>query len=150
MKALVQRVTRASVTVDGRVTGAIGDGLLVLVGATHDDGGAQVRWLAAKVAGLRVFADEAGKMNRDVRQAGGGVLVVPQFTLYGDARHGKRPEFTGAARPEVAEPLFEAFCVELATLKVRVERGVFLVHMQVELLNDGPITLMIETPETLS
>ena len=150
MKALVQRVTRASVTVDGRVTGAIGDGLLVLVGATHDDGGAQVRWLAAKVAGLRVFADEAGKMNRDVRQAGGGVLVVPQFTLYGDARHGKRPEFTGAARPEVAEPLFEAFCVELATLAVRVERGVFRVHMQVELLNDGPITLMIETPETLS
>ena len=150
MRALVQRVTRASVTVDGRVTGAIGDGLLVLVGATHDDGGAQVRWLAAKVAGLRVFADEAGKMNRDVRQAGGGVLVVPQFTLYGDARHGKRPEFTAAARPEIAEPLFEAFCAELATLAVRVERGVFRVHMQVELLNDGPITLMIETPETLS
>lgn len=146
----MQRVTRVSVTVEGAVTGAIGAGLLVLLGATHDDGAPQVRWLAAKVAGLRVFADDAGKMNRDVREAGGGVLVVPQFTLYGDARHGKRPEFTAAARPEVAEPLYEHFCAELATLGVPVERGVFRAHMQVELLNDGPITLMIETPEALS
>ena len=150
MRALVQRVTRASVTVQGSVTGAIGAGLLVLLGATHDDGAPQLRWLAAKVAGLRVFADDAGKMNRDVREAGGGVLVVPQFTLYGDARHGKRPEFTAAARPEVAEPLYENFCAELAALGVPVERGVFRAHMQVELLNDGPITMMIETPEALS
>jgi D-tyrosyl-tRNA(Tyr) deacylase len=146
VRALVQRVTRASVTVDGAVRGAIDGGLLVLLGATHDDGEAETRWLAGRVAGLRVFADEAGKMNRDVREAGGAVLVVPQFTLYGDARHGRRPEFTAAARPEVAEPLFERFCAELAALAVRVERGVFRAHMQVELLNDGPITLMVESP----
>ncbi len=142
----MQRVTRASVTVEGRVTGAIGSGLLVLLGATHADGEADVCWLAAKVAGLRVFADAEGKMNRDVREAGGGVLVVPQFTLYGDARHGKRPEFTAAARPEVAEPLFERFCAELAALGVPVERGVFRAHMLVDLLNEGPVTLMIESP----
>ncbi len=146
----MQRVTRASVTVQGSVTGAIGAGLLLMIGATHDDGAPQVRWLAAKIAGLRVFADDAGKMNRDVREAGGGVLVIPQFTLYGDARHGKRPEFTAAARPEVAEPLYEHFCTELAALGVHVERGVFRAHMQVELLNDGPVTLMVETPEALA
>jgi D-tyrosyl-tRNA(Tyr) deacylase len=150
LRALVQRVTRASVTVEGSVTGAIDAGLLVLLGATHADGAAQVGWLAAKVAGLRVFADDAGKMNRDVREAGGGVLVVPQFTLYGDARYGKRPEFTAAARPEVAEPLYEHFCAEIAALGVHVERGVFRAHMQVELLNDGPVTLWLETPEALS
>ena len=146
MRALVQRVTHARVTVDQRVTGGIGTGLLVLLGATHTDGEAEVAWLAGKVAGLRVFADEAGKMNRDVREAGGGVLVVPQFTLYGDARHGRRPEFTAAARPEVAEPLFERFCTVLAGQGVTVERGVFRAHMAVELLNDGPVTIAIETP----
>ncbi len=148
MRALVQRVTHARVTVDQRVTGGIGTGLLVLLGATHTDGEAEVAWLAGKVAGLRVFADEAGKMNRDVREAGGGVLVVPQFTLYGDARHGRRPEFTAAARPEVAEPLFERFCTVLAGQGVTVERGVFRAHMAVELLNDGPVTIAIETPAT--
>lgn len=147
MKALVQRVAHASVTVEGTVTGRIGTGLLVLLGATHTDGDADVSWLAAKVAGLRVFADEAGKMNRDVREAGGGVLVVPQFTLYGDARHGKRPEFTAAARPEIAEPLYVRFCEELIALGVPVERGVFRAHMLVELLNEGPVTLMIESPQ---
>ncbi|MCE9626923.1 MAG: D-tyrosyl-tRNA(Tyr) deacylase [Candidatus Eisenbacteria bacterium] len=147
MKALVQRVAHASVTVEGTVTGRIGTGLLVLLGATHTDGDADVSWLAAKVAGLRVFADEAGKMNRDVREAGGGVLVVPQFTLYGDARHGKRPEFTAAARPEIAEPLYVRFCEELTALGVPVERGVFRAHMLVELLNEGPVTLMIESPQ---
>ena len=93
MRALVQRVTRARVTVAGQISGEIGGGLLVLLGATHTDGDREVQWLASKVAGLRVFNDDAGKMNRDVREAGGGVLVVPQFTLYGDARHGRRPEF---------------------------------------------------------
>lgn len=146
MRALAQRVARASVTVEGRVTGEIARGLLVLLGATHTDGEAEAAWLAAKVAGLRVFADDAGKMNRDVREAGGAVLVVPQFTLYGDARRGRRPEFTAAARPEVAEPLFESFCGRLAAEGVRVERGVFRAHMAVELLNDGPVTLLIETP----
>ncbi|MFN8588028.1 MAG: D-aminoacyl-tRNA deacylase [Candidatus Eisenbacteria bacterium] len=146
MRALVQRVSRASVTVDGRVTGAIERGLLVLLGATHDDGEADARWLAAKLAHLRVFADDAGKMNRDVCEAGGGVLVVPQFTLYGDARHGRRPEFTAAARPEVAEPLYETFCTCLAAEGVPVERGVFRVHMDVALVNDGPVTLWVESP----
>ena len=146
MRALVQRVARASVTVDGRVTGAIAGGLLVLVGATHGDGEPEARWLAGKVAGLRVFADGEGKMNLDVRDADGGCLVVPQFTLYGDARHGRRPEFTAAARPEHAEPLVDCFCSGLLAAGVHVERGVFRAHMQVELLNDGPVTLMLETP----
>ena len=118
----MQRVSRASVTVDSGVCGRIDRGLLVLVGATHSDGPAQADWLAAKVAGLRVFADDAGKMNRDVREAGGAVLVVPQFTLYGDARRGRRPEFTAAARPEHAEPLVERFCDTLVAGGVRVER----------------------------
>lgn len=146
MRALVQRVSRASVTVDGRVTGAIARGLLVLLGATHDDGEADARWLAAKLASLRIFPDDAGKMNRDVREAGGGALVVPQFTLYGDVRRGRRPEFTAAARPETAEPLYERFCALLAGEGVTVERGVFRAHMDVELVNDGPVTLALESP----
>lgn len=146
MRALVQRVTRARVTVAEKVTGEIAHGLLVLVGATHADGEVDARWLAGKVAGLRVFADDAGKMNRDVREAGGACLVVPQFTLYGDARHGRRPDFIAAAQPEKAEPLVERFCAELGAAGVKVERGVFRAHMQVELLNDGPVTLMLESP----
>ena len=142
----MQRVTRARVTVAAGVAGSIDRGLLVLLGATHDDAPAQAEWLAGKVAGLRVFADAAGKMNLDVREAGGAVLVVPQFTLYGDARYGRRPEFTAAARPEHAEPLVERFCAALASAGVRVERGVFRVHMEVELVNDGPVTLLVETP----
>ncbi len=149
MRALVQRVSRASVRVGAEVTGAIEGGLLVLLGATHADGEGAAVWLAGKVAGLRVFADTEGKMNLDVREAGGACLVVPQFTLYGDARHGRRPEFTAAARPEQAEPLVERFCAELQAAGVRVERGVFRAHMAVELINDGPITLMIETPTGL-
>jgi D-aminoacyl-tRNA deacylase len=146
VRALVQRVARASVSVEGRVRGEIGAGLLVLLGATHADGEADAHWLADKVAGLRVFADSQGKMNRDVRESGGACLVVPQFTLYGDARHGRRPEFTAAARPEVAEPLFERFCERLAALGMPVGRGVFRAHMSVELTNDGPVTLLIESP----
>jgi D-aminoacyl-tRNA deacylase len=146
MRTLVQRVSEASVTVAGEVTGAIGAGLLVLVGATHDDASADADWLARKVAGLRVFADDAGQMNRDVREAGGAVLVVPQFTLYGDARRGRRPDFIAAARPEQAEPLFERFCATLAGEGVRVERGRFRAHMRVTLVNDGPVTLAIESP----
>ncbi len=146
MRALVQRVTRARVTVEGRVSGEIGAGLLVLVGATHGDGEREAAWLAGKVAALRIFGDEAGLMNLDVRQARGAALVVPQFTLYGDARRGRRPDFTRAARPEAAEPLLGRFCALLAAEGVPVERGVFGAHMQVELLNDGPVTLMLETP----
>ena len=146
MRALVQRVERASVAVEGRVSGAIGRGLLVLLGATHDDGAREASWLAGKLTTLRIFADAEGKMNLDVRESGGAVLVVPQFTLYGDARRGRRPEFTAAARPEVAEPLFERFCRELEGQGVRVERGVFRAHMRVELVNDGPVTMLVETP----
>jgi D-tyrosyl-tRNA(Tyr) deacylase len=150
VRALVQRVTRARVTVEGSVTGEIAGGLLVLVGATHADGEADARWLAGKVAGLRVFADDAGKMNRDVREAGGACLVVPQFTLYGDARHGRRPDWIAAAPPERAAPLVERFCGELTAAGVPVERGVFRAHMQVELVNDGPVTLLLESPATPS
>lgn len=146
MRALVQRVARARVTVAGRVTGEIGPGLLVLLGAGPGDGEAEAAWLARKVTALRVFADEGGHMNRDVRETGGALLVVPQFTLYGDTRRGRRPDFTGAARPEAAEPLFERFCALAAGEGVPVARGVFGAHMEVELLNDGPVTLMIETP----
>ena len=146
MRALVQRVARASVSVEGEIRGEIGPGLLVLLGATHEDGEADARWLAEKIAGLRVFADAEGKMNRDVRESGGGCLVVPQFTLYGDARHGRRPDFTAAARPEVAEPLYEHLCTRLAALGVPIAQGVFRAHMLVELANDGPVTLLIDSP----
>jgi D-aminoacyl-tRNA deacylase len=146
MRALVQRVTRACVTVEGRVAGEIGPGLLVLLGAAHADGEDQAAWLARKLAGLRVFADPDGLMNLDVRQTGGAALVVPQFTLYGETRRGRRPDFTAAAAPAQAEPLFERFCTLLAAQGVPVQRGVFGAHMAVELLNDGPVTLLIETP----
>jgi D-tyrosyl-tRNA(Tyr) deacylase len=146
MRALVQRVTRAQVRVDGRPTGTIANGLLVLLGATHGDDPAAAEWLARKVAELRVFADGEGRMNLDVRQAGGAALVVPQFTLYGDARRGQRPDFVAAAAPEHAEPLFEELCTRLAEAGVEVARGVFGAHMEVELVNDGPVTLMIESP----
>lgn len=145
MRAFVQRVTRARVTVEGRVTGAIERGLLVLLGATHVDGEREADWLARKVAGLRVFEDDAGRMNLDLAAVGGRALVVPQFTLYGDARRGRRPDFIAAARPEHAEPLFERFCSTLAGAGLGVERGVFRAHMAVELVNDGPVSLMIET-----
>ena len=146
MRALIQRVTRASVTVDGRRVGEIGPGLLVLLGVTHADGAPEVEWLARRVGGLRVFADADGKMNLDLAASGGAALVVPQFTLYGDARRGQRPDFTAAARPEHAEPLCDAFCAALAASGVRVERGVFRAHMAVELVNDGPVTILVESP----
>jgi len=146
MRALVQRVVRARVTVGDRVEGAIEWGMLVLLGATHADGPPDADWLARKVAGLRIFSDAEGHMNRDIREAGGGALVVPQFTLYGDTRRGRRPDFVAAARPEQAEPLFERFCEALAEASIRVERGVFRTHMLVELVNDGPVTLLIESP----
>ena len=146
MKALVQRVLRARVTVEGRVRGEIGPGLLVLLGAGLEDGEEQAAWRARRLSTLRIFGDAAGQMNLDLHQADGAVLVVPQFTLYGDARHGRRPDFTGAARPGEAEPLFERFCALLASHDILVQRGVFGAHMQVELVNDGPVTLMLETP----
>jgi D-tyrosyl-tRNA(Tyr) deacylase len=144
VRALVQRVTRARVTVDGEVTGEIGPGLCVLVGVTHDDDESTARRLAAKVWQLRVFPDEAGVMNRPLADAGGEVLVVSQFTLYGDTTRGRRPSWVAAARPEQAEPLVQAFCAALRDLGATVATGVFGAHMEVELVNDGPVTLLLE------
>ncbi|MFN2131195.1 MAG: D-aminoacyl-tRNA deacylase [Anaerolineae bacterium] len=145
MRAVVQRVARASVTVEGKVVGAIERGLLILLGVTHDDGDEQAAWLANKVAGLRIFEDDEGKMNLSLLDVGGSALVVSQFTLYGDASRGRRPSFTAAARPEVAEPLCDRFVELLRDAGVtRVESGAFGAHMMVEIHNDGPVTLILE------
>lgn len=145
MRALIQRVTQASVTVDSEVVGAIGRGFLVFVGVTQSDGQREASWLAAKVAGLRVFDDDAGKMNLGLADVDGAVLVVSQFTLYGDARKGRRPDFLQAARPEHAEPLIEYFVAQLRTIGLPVETGRFRAAMQVALVNDGPVTLWLDT-----
>ena len=150
MRALLQRVTRARCTVAGAVSGEIGPGLVVLLGVTAGDGDDDAAWLARKISQLRIFADGERLMNRDVREAGGQALVIPQFTLYGDARRGRRPDFTAAARPEHAEPLVERFATELAAAGVPVARGVFRAHMSIELVNDGPVTLMVESPSRAS
>ena len=147
MRAVVQRVREASVHVDDALVGSIGPGFLVLLGVTHDDGDDQARWLAQKVAGLRVFTDSDGKMNASLVERGYGALVVSQFTLYGDCRKGRRPSFVGAARPEHAEPLYRRFCAELEAAGVtHVPTGVFGAMMDVRLLNDGPVTLILDTP----
>jgi D-tyrosyl-tRNA(Tyr) deacylase len=146
MRAVVQRVTRASVTVEGRVTGAIDAGLLVLLGAGAGDGANDLAYIVDKIANLRIFADDAGKMNRSVLDVGGGVLVVSQFTLYGDARQGRRPAFTGALEPIAARALYEESLVALRAAGVaRVEAGEFAADMKVELLNDGPVTILLES-----
>jgi len=144
VRALVQRVTRAQVTVQGTVTGAIGPGLCVLVGVTHTDDAATARALAEKVWRLRVFPDAAGVMNLPLADAGGEALVVSQFTLYGDTTRGRRPSWGDAARPEHAAPLVDAFCAALGDLGATVATGVFGADMQVELVNDGPVTLLLE------
>ena len=147
MRAVVQRVSEASVTVDGRTVGAIGRGFLVLLGVTHVDGEAEAVWLARKIAGLRIFEDEAGKFNRSLADVDGAVLVVSQFTLYGDARKGRRPSFTEAARPEHAGPLCDLFVDLLRAEGVAVETGIFGAMMAVHLVNDGPVTLLLDTAE---
>ncbi len=144
MRALVQRVTEASVTVEGERVGAIGHGLLVLLGVREGDTEREARWLAHKVANLRIFGDAEGKMNLSVKAVGGSVLVVSQFTLYGDPRRGFRPSFAHAAPPEVAEPLVETFVAALRAEDVPVETGVFRAYMQVALVNDGPVTILLE------
>lgn len=142
----MQRVNRASVSVEGEVRGRIDRGLLVLVGVTHSDRERDADWIARRVAGLRVFPEGDSPMHRDVREVGGRCLVVPQFTLYGDTRRGRRPDWIAAARPEYAAPLVDRFCATLVTEGVPVERGVFQAHMRVELENDGPVTLLVESP----
>lgn len=144
MRAVVQRVSRASVSVGGEVVGEIGRGVVVLVGVTHGDVAAQAEWLARKIAGLRIFEDDEGKINAGLLDVGGAALVISQFTLYADARKGRRPSFTAAAPPEVAEPLVERFVQVLQDHGVPVETGVFGAHMLVEIHNDGPVTILLE------
>lgn len=142
---MLQRVARASVTVGGELVSEIGPGLLLLVGVAKGDGEAEAEWLAEKVAGLRVLADEDGKMNRSVRDTGGEILAVSQFTLLADTRRGKRPSFVGAAPPEAASPLFDYFCEGLRVAGVAsVETGSFGAMMDVALVNDGPVTIVLE------
>jgi D-tyrosyl-tRNA(Tyr) deacylase len=144
MRVVVQRVSRAAVRVDGETVGEIGTGLLVLAGFGPDDGEEELGWMAEKVAGLRVFSDEEGLMNRDLDAVGGGLLVVPQFTLYGDVSRGRRPSFVGAADPEVAGRLYDRFLELCREAGVPVESGRFGAMMDVELVNDGPVTLVVE------
>jgi D-tyrosyl-tRNA(Tyr) deacylase len=146
MRAVIQRVSRAAVTVDGETVGKIGPGLLVLLGVTHTDTPADARWLAEKIVGLRIFNDGEGKMNLALTDVGGAVLVVSQFTLYGDAQKGRRPSFVAAARPEQAIPLYETFVNGIRALGVPVETGRFGATMDVELVNDGPVTLILDSP----
>ncbi len=147
MRAVVQRVTRASVTVDGDRIGAIDRGLLAYVGAAPGDGAAEVEWLARKLAELRVFTDDAGRMNRSVEDVGRAVLVVSQFTLYADTRKGRRPSFFDAAPPDVAAPLIDALAAALRARGLRVESGRFGAHMLVDAVNDGPVTIILDSAE---
>jgi D-tyrosyl-tRNA(Tyr) deacylase len=144
MRVVLQRVSRAEVRVGERVTGRIERGFLLLVGFTHDDGDAALAWMADKIVGLRLFADADDKMNLALADVGGGLLVVSQFTLYGDAVKGRRPSFIDAARPETAIPLYERFVSMLRERADRVETGEFGAIMEVDLVNDGPVTLFLE------
>jgi len=148
MRALVQRVSRASVHVEGHEVASIGRGYLVLLGVAREDCETQAAWLARKIAGLRLFEDDAGKMNLALADIEGSVLAVSQFTLYGDARKGRRPSFTRAASPEEAKKLYDSFCRLLKSEGVPVEKGVFQAHMEVSLVNDGPVTLWLESEGT--
>lgn len=146
MRAVLQRVSRGAVRVNGDIVGAIDQGFVILVGVGHGDGETQAQWLARKIAGLRVFEDAEGKFNLSLLDVGGGCLVVSQFTLYADARKGRRPSFTDAAPPEIAEPLIERFAGMLRQAGIApVEMGVFGAIMQVEILNDGPVTILLDT-----
>ncbi|MGD8366321.1 MAG: D-aminoacyl-tRNA deacylase [Desulfobacterales bacterium] len=146
MRAVVQRVSKASVTVEGKTVGRIGPGLAVLLGVRRGDTGAESDWLADKIAHLRIFEDEAGKMNRSVIETGGGVLVVSQFTLYGNCAKGRRPSFVEAADPDPARALYRRLAERMQNLGLAVETGSFGAKMSVSLVNDGPVTLIVETP----
>ncbi len=145
MRAVVQRVSSASVSVAGEIVGQIEQGFLVLLGIAQDDSAADVVATAQKIVGLRIFEDDDGKMNRSLEDVGGGMLVVSQFTLYGDCRKGRRPSFIEAARPETAEPLYRQFVAEVRGQGIRVETGRFQTEMQVTLVNEGPVTLLIDS-----
>jgi len=148
MRAVVQRVTSARVTVDDRITGEIGAGLLVLVGVEQGDGPADVQYISSKIRDLRIFSDDAGKMNLSVLDRQGGVLVVSQFTLAGDARNGRRPSFASAAAPQIAKALYEDLVRELSASGLTVATGEFQAMMQVALVNDGPVTILLDSRKT--
>jgi D-tyrosyl-tRNA(Tyr) deacylase len=148
VRAVVQRVSRAKVSVRGETSGEIGRGLLVLLGVAREDSESEADHLAKKIAGLRIFEDEHGKMNRSVAEIGGALLVVSQFTLYGDARKGKRPSFDAAAPPEVARHLYQRFIDDIKTLGIPCQSGRFQEDMQVELLNDGPVTILLDSSKS--
>lgn len=145
MRAVIQRVERASVSVEGEIRGQIGAGFLVLIGVEEGDGDADFRYIAEKVPNLRVFEDEQGKMNRSLLDVDGEVLAVSQFTLLGDARGGRRPSFITAARPETADPMYERLVADWRARGIRVETGVFGAHMKVSLVNDGPVTILLDS-----
>ncbi len=148
MRAVIQRVRQASVTVDKEIIGKIGTGFLVLLGVGENDTESDANWIAARIEGLRVFEDADGRMNLSLAEVGGSVLVVSQFTLYGDCRKGRRPSFVDAARPEKANALYESVVAELRGKGLAVETGRFQTHMDVELLNDGPVTLLLDSQKT--
>ncbi|ASS74639.1 D-tyrosyl-tRNA(Tyr) deacylase [Tumebacillus algifaecis] len=148
MRIVVQRVSRGKVTVDGQVTGEIGRGFVLLIGVTHEDTMQDVDYLVDKVVNLRVFEDEAGKMNLSLLDIGGALLSISQFTLYGDCRKGRRPNFMDAAKPDFANQYYESFNEKARSLGVQVETGVFGAMMDVELVNDGPVTLLLESKRT--
>lgn len=145
MRAVIQRVERASVSVEGEIRGQLGAGFLVLIGVEEGDGDADFRYIAEKVPNLRVFEDEQGKMNRSLLDVGGELLAVSQFTLLGDARGGRRPSFITAARPETADPMYERLVADWRARGIRVETGVFGAHMKVSLVNDGPVTILLDS-----
>ena len=145
MRAVIQRVKSASVTVEGKVVSEIGKGLLVFLGVAQEDTPADVDYMASKIANLRIFEDDEGRMNLSILDIGGEALVVSQFTLYGDCRKGRRPSFIHAARPEKADPLYQAFMDEISRLGVPVKAGIFQAMMDVELINDGPVTMMLDS-----
>ena len=148
MRAVVQRVSEASVVVEDEVVGAIRTGFVILLGVSESDTQNDVIWLASKIAGLRVFEDADGKMNLDIKEVGAAALVVSQFTLYGDCRKGRRPSFIAAARPDKADSLYQSFVAELRGLGIPVETGRFQTHMNVKLINDGPVTLLLDSQKT--
>ena len=148
MRAVVQRVSEARVTVDGQIAGQVAAGLCVRLGVATGDSEADAVWMAEKITLLRIFEDEAGKMNRSLLDTGGAILAISQFTLLGDARTGRRPAFTAAARPEVAQPLYARFCALCRERGVRVEEGIFRATMQVLIVNEGPVTLLVDSKKT--
>lgn len=148
MRAVIQRTTRASVTIDGKTTGSIGPGLVVLLGIHPEDGAKEIRWMADKIINLRIFEDDEGKMNRSLADTGGEMLIVSQFTLYGDCRKGRRPGYSSAAPPDIAEPLYHTFVEEITSRGIPAATGTFQAAMEVTLVNDGPVTLLLDSQKT--